>query len=493
MKNTIIAKSCYAVFLALVSGSCFINLGQTAVADTTQGDQTIYAWTPANIDVDVLASREKKYQDLYPKIRDDALNTYAQAHPGSHPYDDDAKKLIKLVTYPLSSGETLTEKIPVMPLANQLALKSRSAGGDDPIISMASDIGSMAGSNKPSVGSIQKDIETFAGTSYPDIFKDWCYRAAISHLSRTLKEGSTNPEAAAASLSELPGMVQKWGQIYGQLIKKPLPNSLLFFSGHTLLTWVSRDEHTLNLVHEEIDRAFADAPDSSIQQVLDGEYLTDEAWIARSSDVAKNVNDQQWAQFKSYLDKADAVLESAYAKHPEETGISVLMLKVELGQGQGRDRMEQWFKRAIQTDPEDATIYAAKVWYLQPRWYGSEMDLVNFGQEYLNEPDPPAASLIEFVKSIAIAWEQDPDIYKKDEVWQPVEKAYRQLLSKYPQSTLYRTGFAKHAAQSERWDIVKEQFDLMGDNWNRQILTEADHAVDITLINAHAGPKTSSP
>ena len=53
------------------------------------------------------------------------------------------------------------------------------------------------------------------------------------------------------------------------------------------------------------------------------------------------------------------------------------------------------------------------------------------------------------------------------QVWEPLEKVYREYLRHYPESTIYRSEFAKCAAQGGHWKIAKEQFDILGDEWDR--------------------------
>jgi hypothetical protein len=362
-------------------------------------------------------------------------------------------------------------------------LDIRNAGADDSVFSLLPDLHAKLVPGDLQAGDIGHRAEAFASTAYPDAFKEWYDRIAITKMS----EAEGHSDAAGQSSPDLAGMIQKWGQLYEQQIKKPQPNALLYLVGHSFLNELKYEGRPLDLVHQEIDRAFAAAaPDNPVLQELDGDYLTDRAWLARGSGWANTVTAAQWTEFAAELEKADAVLEAAYAKHPEESEISVLMVTVELGQGNGRDRMEQWFQRAIQANPQNGEAYAAKFWYLQPRWYGSEDDLVSFGQQGLAMPNPPPGALNAFAVAIAEAADQDPGIYQRPEVWDPVEKNYRKYLALYPQSIILRTSFAKHAADSGHLGIAKEQFDLLGDNWDRGVLKDAEYARDIGLANANS-------
>jgi hypothetical protein len=60
------------------------------------------------------------------------------------------------------------------------------------------------------------------------------------------------------------------------------------------------------------------------------------------------------------------------------------MITVELGQGRGRPRMEQWFQRAMSLSPNYYEACYAKLHYLQPKWFGSNEDMLEFAGECVN-------------------------------------------------------------------------------------------------------------
>ena len=51
------------------------------------------------IQVDALAARMRQRQEVYQKLRDEALDVYAKRHPGQHSYDDLAKTTLRLASY----------------------------------------------------------------------------------------------------------------------------------------------------------------------------------------------------------------------------------------------------------------------------------------------------------------------------------------------------------------------------------------------------------
>jgi hypothetical protein len=451
-----------------------------ASPEPTKADAPIYAWTADNIDVDALAARPKTFPSIYPAIRDEALAAYAKAHPNPSPYDNDARKMIRLLAYLWTWGDSYGEGL--WRVGDQAANRARDAGLADPILDFWYDLRVNMDSNSLDGVQFHHRADTFAATGYPEVFKLWYYENTL------LKAGQAPAHPDQASM---PDLVHRWGDHFATLVQKPLPNQLLYDVGNNALNDLENDPDTAAKLHDEIKQVFAAiAPQSPVVQELEGRYLINEAWQARSSDTADKVSTSQWQQFGDLLAQADTVLEAAYAAHPEEAEISTLMLTVELGQGQGRDRMERWFSRAIQADPLDGEAYSAKFWYLQPRWYGSESDVVAFGRQCLDAPQPLPASLTAFFVGVSDINDEEPDVYTHPEVWVPIDRGYRLFLTQFPQSTRFRTAYARHAAQANRWDIAKEQFALLGDHWDRAMISQADH--DLYVAAANSAPKSGA-
>jgi hypothetical protein len=72
---------------------------------------------------------------------------------------------------------------------------------------------------------------------------------------------------------------------------------------------------------------------------------------------------------------------NAWQLNPEDSRIADKMLEVELGQGEGRDRLELWFDRAMALNTNDYKACSTKLNYLMPKWYGSTKDMLQFGPE----------------------------------------------------------------------------------------------------------------
>ena len=87
----------------------------------------------------------------------------------------------------------------------------------------------------------------------------------------------------------------------------------------------------------------------------------------------------QWELFRERLARAEVALERAWRLDPNNARAATQMLIVELGQGKGRTHMEEWFRRAMKADPGNYSACSRKLYYLEPKWYGSEEEMLAFG------------------------------------------------------------------------------------------------------------------
>ena len=391
-----------------------------ALADPPSPDASSpYAWTDATVDPDALAARLPRYQDLNRKTCTEALAAYANAHPTPELGAEQMKKLIRLTTYLWYGGNDLGENL--WAINTQLANDAKQAGASDPFLDYAIDLTSTP-SSPDECAQLEHRADVFAASAYPVVFKTLYYRTVMEARCNL----RSSDQASQDDLTVFTNLIHKWGAVYQMQVASGLPVSILYNVGNNFMEGVKDDATLLPLVHDEIDRAVtASAPDSPLQVAFQGGFLINKAWIARSSGFANSVSSQQWAGFGDYLAQADKVLEAGYTKFPGTSEISNLMITVELGQGQGRDRMEQWYQRAVQADPLNDAPYRAKYWYLQPRWYGSGQDILAFWDQCRQSTTGPPEMPTFFFVAMSQAHDLDEGLYRDPTFWKPVESAYR--------------------------------------------------------------------
>lgn len=334
------------------------------------------------------------------------------------------------------------------------------AGCDDPMVRYLYIKFSMNADNTPKAFSdaFDETANNMQASAYPDIRKFYvslrayqqflyAYRSsnnvdftegyllfndAVSNLVGTLNDKATPPEevydAGSEMIDELPGDVNKFQTYYNE-IQKPL---------------------------------FANWPDQSGPWFLKGRAYVALAWIYRGGGDENTVTKEGLKGMTQSLDTAAEALDRAWKINPADARIAVEMMNVELGQGQGRDRMELWFQRAMQDDPNDNDACDAKLNYIQPKWYGTTRDMLDFGRECVTNSNWGGAVPLVLVDAHWEIYNQyiDPgertNYWKEPEVWNDISSAYEQYLLSYPNDSGRIAYYARYAYYAEQWKKLNE-------------------------------------
>jgi hypothetical protein len=458
-----------------------VPLGKTAFAEDAPAAA---AKTPALPDVDAMAARLKTHTDVYEKIRDEALAEYAKRNPTAHPYDDKAKTLLRLFAYLCVWNDFYREGL--WEHGVSYAHDAMALGATDPILRNylnVEETGGFSSSSEEDAERFNHDSDAFLATGYPALFKLRVCLATLDNLANF--KTNRQPPPDAPSMLARNYYVAQWGVNYRELLKQNFNHEVLYDTGDDAMESAESDEELLDLIIAELDRDYNEIdPRNPVKLELDGAFYVHDAWHARGSGWANTVSQDGWKQFGERLDKAAQILEPLYDQFPNETGTCHAMMTVELGQGQGRDRMEKWFQRAIKADPEDYAAYKSKEWYLLPRWYGSSDDILAFGKECVSGGDWAAKIPMILPTGIAESGNGDPSLYTDPDIWALLEKVYREYLARYPNAINYRTNFAMHAYDGGHKDVAREQFKILGGGWDRSVLTEARYATIMSDLNS---------
>lgn len=417
------------------------------------------------LDPDQLAARMKHNGDAYRQIRDQSLATYAKLHPTASPFDDDARNAIRFAVYLNVFGDGYREGI--WDVEKKLYNKAMSVGAKDPLLEAIPVF--VQGTKAPTSDSVALVMVThadeLAAAGYPADFTFLYYRIALKLLFSAKHENRLeDPKSADA----IPGVINKTANMYGELVKAHRDPAGLFESAHYVLHDLQSDGDLLTQAAIALDQAIAQTdPASPLRDGVKGEYYTTFAWTARSNAYANKVTPEGWKLFAERLQLAADILEKAYAAHPESGYLAREMLTVELGQGQGRERMNLWFDRAIKADPDDFAAYRAKIYYLEPKWYGSDDDIWNFGVESAATKNYAARIPLVLIDAAVGQMKQHPEWFADSQKWPVLESTLRGFLEQYPRSNYYRSVLARFACEGQHWAVAEEQFKILGDNWDR--------------------------
>jgi hypothetical protein len=188
------------------------------------------------------------------------------------------------------------------------------------------------------------------------------------------------------------------------------------------------------------------------------------AWGERGGGWATAVTEKGFEGFEEHLAKAEKALTTAWQMNPNHAGTAYLMMQVELGQGQGRSRMDLWFQRtmALETNHYDAVKLMS--FYLEPRWYGSDSEALDFGRSCVastNWGGEVPLILAKLHHSLAKYHQTTNSAYwHRPQVWRDVKSSYGKFFVLNPDAAGWRHDFAKDAYDCGQPSVFLEQTKL---------------------------------
>jgi hypothetical protein len=231
-----------------------------------------------------------------------------------------------------------------------------------------------------------------------------------------------------------------------------------------------------------------------------GDALTTYAWDARGSGWASEVTGDGWKAFAERLKLARAALTEAWALDPANTYAPERMITVCMGDGSGRAEMERWYARAIDAFPGNASAVSRKMLALEPKWGGSQAEMVLFGRELTRTATDPRAQRLP-LELVNVHWRlaeyaggrrggPSPDYFAdNDDAWDDVRRGCDAFLAKVPASRYHRTRYAVVAAWAGHWDVAAAEFDRLGDRHSLAVVPEGV----VKALRAQAKRKAGAP
>src|SRR4051812_6842202 len=185
----------------------------------------------------------------------------------------------------------------------------------------------------------------------------------------------------------------------------------------------------------------------------------------RGSGWASSVSDKGWEGFVDHLKKADEFLTKAWQMNPNNAHTAYLMMQVELGQGQGRSRMELWFNRAMSLETNYYDAVKLMSFYLEPRWYGSEIKTLAFARSCVASEKwggqvPLILANLHHSLARYSQMSNSPAYWHEPEVWRDVKSSYEKFFALNPDSAGWRHDYAKDAFDCGQNAVFLEQTKL---------------------------------
>jgi len=230
------------------------------------------------------------------------------------------------------------------------------------------------------------------------------------------------------------------------------------------------NQKAYDTIYPVISRAL---PGSTLVLNYTGNTYVDLAWDARGRDWANTVTDQGWKGMAQCLQVARDALTEAVRKDPYDWAGAAKMITVVLGEGSGRDEMERWFIKAVEAHPDNGDAYANKVYFLEPKWFGSKEDMLAFGRECLatqNTSKDVAQTLLSAHNSLScyaakeyISGQIVGDYFRNnEEAWQDISAFYKLHLVFYPNDFIGRSWYVRYAVWAGHDAEAEQQLSILG-------------------------------
>ena len=337
------------------------------------------------------------------------------------------------------------------------------AGCDDPMIAYLHVRYSFTGqTNAQDYAEILRKIaESLESGQYPPIRKFYGWLRAGLQLKTATR---TNIPARYYDFERLART-----NLAAAMQEKQMPLREIDEACHEMFQALEGDQKEYKLARAVIDQAFElNWPNSPLRWLLRGEAEITEGWAARGTDYADKVSDEGFRLLGQHLALAAQALERAWTLQTNDVRIPIYMMKVELGQGKGRGRMEEWFERAMSIDTNNYWACQTKLYYLEPKWYGSERAMLEFGWECVKSKKwggsvplilPEAHDrLARYVPPARKA-----EYYKNTAVWEDIKAAYEKFFELNPKKAVgYRSNYARYAFWCKQWDEFNKLLPILG-------------------------------
>jgi hypothetical protein len=213
-----------------------------------------------------------------------------------------------------------------------------------------------------------------------------------------------------------------------------------------------------------------DLPESAEMLIFKGEFLINYAWDARGTGWSNSVTDEGAKLFAQRISDASDTLQAAWASDPQAFGAwaASSMITVCMAQGAPDQTRELWFKRALESNPDNSYACSVELNAIDPRWIG-DTGIDKLGQLgrmcELSGNDGAGITLIAASAQRALAGSTvysdglhyNRDYIKRPEVWATISRVYVSYLKEVPADRGSRDYFISLAAAADHWDVVKDQ------------------------------------
>ncbi|MDB5356140.1 MAG: hypothetical protein JWN24_2593 [Phycisphaerales bacterium] len=302
--------------------------------------------------------------------------------------------------------------------------------------------------------------QTIRQGDYPALFKCIAYQAVIRTILMSNGDQNEGRRYLSASLDALPQALQTPGF--------PVEPQMSMVMDQIQLQFTLDPKHDREAPLRRMHTLYAAiAPASSGPPLVMAKMSMGIALNIRGNAPEDQVAPETLELYRKWLANAEDALETGWKLDPKAWRVPAEMISVKIGQGESREEMEKWFKRAMDADPDNLEACLKKLYYLAPGRRGSEEDMLAFGRECLatgNFRGRIAFVLID--AHMALAYRitgEGPAYFRRPGVWASIKPVYDSALKVFPHSTFDRSMYAKLAYEGGEYAEAHRQFALLGE------------------------------
>lgn len=207
---------------------------------------------------------------------------------------------------------------------------------------------------------------------------------------------------------------------------------------------------------------------SWIRDTLEGKVLTESGWDARGNGAGNAVDPDNYETFRTRLKQAKTKLEAAWKAEPSLSQPPTFMLYVAKGLAFPREEMETWFRRAMETNPDNFEACDAKKEWLQSHWHGDNNTVINFIVQCMRTNNYygklPYVAEVPYLRGLPFHDREGLiDYVGRLPTFEPFVVIAEAHLKRYPTDRWARSRYAYHACLWKQWEVADRQLPFIGE------------------------------
>ncbi|MBI5206966.1 MAG: DUF4034 domain-containing protein, partial [Candidatus Firestonebacteria bacterium] len=230
-----------------------------------------------------------------------------------------------------------------------------------------------------------------------------------------------------------------------------------------IYVYIAKEENILPILDEWCGKK----PNSYMAFTARGLFYIKYAWEARGGDWAKNVKEDAWKPFFERLNLAKQNLEKAYSLNPDVPYAASYLIIVAKGIGSRMEKnhhsyMEDYFQKALKSDPYNYSVHSHKLDFLFPKWHGKSFEevfkYVRTVLKKIPENKKLRDILIEAQDEMFDRGNFEADYLGEKVFWEEIKEVYDEWIKEEPENKEIKRNYFMIAMLAKKYDIVSEDF-----------------------------------